>query len=74
MTSPKFPISTNIPEPAETNNSDYPLSSKVTSGQGYCYLGTQDSVATCLQMKDVTSCPHGFGWKMGEGPCRNSKN
>ena len=71
MTAPKFPISGNIPEPANFDKSEYPLTSLVNSGQGYCYLGTQDSVSTCLQVDDVKSCPHGYGWKMGEGPCRN---
>ena len=71
ITSPKFPISTNIPEPSNLDKSKYPLSSLINEGQGYCYLGTQDSVATCHKVDNVTKCPHGYGWKMGEGPCRN---
>jgi len=72
MTSPKFPISTNIPEPSNFDKSKYPLTSLINEGEGFCYLGKQDSIATCLKVEDVKKCPHGYGWKMGEGPCRNN--
>ena len=65
LTKKRFPISDKLPTPSESN-----IFNTIATGQGYCYIGSDKGLRTCVETKDVGSCPTGSGYQ-SLATCKN---
>jgi hypothetical protein len=61
----RFPISDTLPEPSEANTFN-----TIATGHGYCFIGEDQGVRSCVQTDDVGSCPTGLGYQ-SQATCQN---
>jgi hypothetical protein len=61
----RFPISDILPEPSEANTFN-----TIATGHGYCFIGEDQGVRSCVQTDDVGSCPTGLGYQ-SQATCQN---
>ena len=61
----RFPISDTLPEPSEANTFN-----TIATGHGYCFIGEDQGVRSCVQTDDVGSCPTGLGYQ-SQAICQN---
>ena len=61
----RFPISDSLPEPYESNTFN-----TIATGHGYCFIGEDKGIRSCIKTEDVGSCPTGLGYQ-SEAVCQN---
>ena len=54
-----------LPEPSEGNTFN-----TIATGHGYCFIGEDQGVRSCVHTDDVGSCPTGLGYQ-SQATCQN---